>query len=200
MSIGRTVATGVVTGVLGLAITGAAASAAFTPTPPTAVVAAVESGAETVAVAEKEGPKQPLKAILDRLVANGTITQAQEEAILKAVKDAAGEHRDRDNAAIVKRVLADLMRLSIQYIDLPKEAVMGQLKAGKTLGEVADQRPGKSRDGLIAYDVAQVSAQLDKLVADGKITQEKADQIKASLPERVTKFVDHRFDPKTRDK
>lgn len=185
--------TGAVTGVLTLAVTGAAAFAAFQPGTDTATMAASDTGAPAGLQAEVERPKTGIKDVLDKLVQNGTITQAQEDAILQALKDAAAA---REGAALVKRVLADLMKLSVDYIGLPKEAVAGQLKAGKSLGEIADQRPGKSRQGLIDHLVAQVSAQLDKLVADGKITQERADQAKADLVEHVTKFVDHKVERK----
>jgi ribosomal protein S20 len=189
-------ATTAVTGVLSLAVTGAAAFASIQPTDATSLFAGTDTGA-TARLSAEDKPKDGTKAVLDRFVANGTITQAQEDAILKAFREAAEQRKkdaagDREAAAALKRVLADLMRLSIEYIDLPKEAVAGQLKAGKSLGEIADQRPGKSRQGLIEYDVQKVTAQLDKLVADGKITKERADRGKAHLTEQVAKFVDHK--------
>jgi hypothetical protein len=88
------------------------------------------------------------------------------------------------------------MKLSVDYIGLPKEAVSAQLKAGKSLGEIANTQPGKSREGLITYLVAQVSAQLDQAVAEGKITKERADEAKKGLVEHVTRFVDHKYERK----
>lgn len=195
-------ATAAVTGVLSLAVTGAAALAAFQPGTATAIVAATETGATTNIHAEREKPKKDgIKEILDRLVQNGTITQAQAEAILKAFKEA-GERkdkesdRDREGAAFLKRLLGGMLHPATEYIGLPKEAVGGQLKAGKSLGEIADTRPGKSRDGLISYVVAALSTQLDKAVAEGKISKERADEAKSHLTERVTKFVDHKRERK----
>lgn len=189
-------ATAAVAGVLSLSVTGAAAFAAFQPTATAAIVAATDTGATAVAAAEKDRPKDGIKTILDRLVASGTITQAQEDAILKALKDAAGQHKDRRGAELLKRALGELMEVSVSYIGLPKEAVMGQLKAGKSLGEIANTQPGKSREGLISYDVAQVTAQIDKALAEGKITREQAERLKADLAPHVTKFVDHTFERK----
>lgn len=205
--------TGIVAGVLSVAVMGAVAFAAVQPPSASALVASIETGAVTAAHAEKGG--DALQAVLARLVTNGTITQAQADAVLSAVKTAADEARekakekakerkdkakerdgDREGAALVKRVFAGMMRLAVEYIGLPEEAVQGQLKAGKSLGEIADTQPGKSREGLIAHIVAGLTAQLDKLVAEGKITAERANEAKSHLREHVTRFVDHKYERK----
>ncbi len=184
--------------VLGLAVTGAAALAAFQPPTETALVSATDTGVATSLQADRDGGA--LKAILEKLVQKGTITQAQADAILAAVREAAPKKKDRDGdreaAEIVKRAFANMMRLSVEYIGLPQQAVAGQLKAGKSLGEVADTQPGKSREGLIAYLERTITAALDKAVADGKITQARADEAKSHLTERVTRFVDHKYERK----
>jgi polyhydroxyalkanoate synthesis regulator phasin len=202
-------ATAAVTGVLTLAVTGAAAFAAFQPAETTTLTAAIDSGSQASVQADREGKDKDkdkdknkdkgdgLKAVLDRLVANGTITQAQEEAILKAFKDAAGH---REDGTIVKRILGDLMKLSADYLGIDREALGRQLKDGKSLGEIASATSGKSKEGLITYLVAQVSAQLDQAVAEGKITKERADEAKKGLVEHVTKFVDHKYERKPQPK
>lgn len=192
-------ATAAVAGVLSLAMTGAAALAAFQPPAETATIAATDTGVAVSTHAEKDG--DGLRAVLGRLVQNGTITQAQAEAILKALADAAGEKkkdRDGDRAAgeVLKRVLGNMLKLSVEYIGLPHEAVGAQVKAGKSLAEIAGTQPGKSREGLIAFLVEKLTAQLDAAVAEGKITKERADEVKAHLTERVTKFVDHKYERK----
>ncbi len=192
-------ATAALAGVLSLAVTGAAAFAAFQPVAPTTSIAATDTGA-TASLSAEDRPKDGTKTILDKLVANGTITQAQEDAILKAFKDATEQHKekrgDAEGAVLLKRLLADLMKLSVSYIGLPRDAVSAQLRAGKSLGEIADTQPGKSRQGLIDSDVAKVSAQIDALVAAGKVTKERADEFKSHLTEHVTKLVDHKYDRK----
>jgi polyhydroxyalkanoate synthesis regulator phasin len=202
-------ATAAVTGVLSLAMTGAAAFAAVPSAEPATLTAAIDTAPQTTAQADREGKDKnkdkdrgdALKAVLDRLVANGTITPAQEEAILKAFKEAAGH---REDAGIAKRILGDLMKLSTEYLGIDREELARQLKAGKSLGEIANATTGKSKEGLITYLVAQVSAQLDQAVAEGKITKERADEAKKGLVEHVTKFVDHKYErkpqPPKRDK
>ena len=194
MFITTKLATAAVTGVLSLAVTSAAAFAAFQPDTRPMLTSAVE-GASTTVQAEREGNgkgKDRIKEVLDKLVAKGVITQAQEDAIVAAFKEAAG---DRDEHGL-KLALGDLMKISADYLGLTKDDLMAQMKAGKSLGEIANATAGKSREGLITFDTAHVIAQLDKAVADGKITQERADEMKTHLLEHVTKFVDHKFEHK----
>jgi len=184
-------AAAVVAGVLSLAVTGAAAFAAFQPDTRPILTSGTDEGSAT-AQAEREGAKDKIKDVLDKLVTEGVITQAQEDTIVAAFKEAAG---DRDEHGL-KLALGDLMKLSADYLGLTKDDLKAQLKAGKSLGEIADATTGKSREGLITFDMAQVSAQLDKAVADGTITKERADEMKAHLLEHVIKFVDHKFEHK----
>lgn len=176
-------------GTLGVAITGAAALAAVEPSATTATSAAVTGPEAGSLQAEKGKPADKIKKVLDGLVAKGTITQAQEDAILSAFKDAAEDHREKAKA---HRVEMDLLKVSADFIGLPKDQLRAQLKAGKSLAQIATDA-GKTRDALIANDVGVLSAQIDKRLADGKITRDEADKLKAHLTERVTKFVDHTF-------
>ncbi len=153
---------------------------------PTSVVADTTGATQT----DKEGARDRVKDILDKLVKNGTITEAQEDAILKAFKDAAGE-RKHDKA-----IFGDLFKLSSEYLGIPEGQLKKQLVDGKSLGDVANATSGKSRDGLITFLVQHVTAQIDKAVADGKLTKEQAEKLKSHLTEHVTKFVDHKFDRK----
>src|SRR4029077_14636364 len=95
----------IVTGILGLGLLGGAAFAAFAPAPADtfSLVPGLE-GAPTAAAAPKPGDNR-FKAILDALVTKGVITQAQEDAILAAAKDAQGD-KGRDD--FLRRVFASL--------------------------------------------------------------------------------------------
>ena len=186
------IAASVIAGTLGLAVTGAAALAAFQAPEPTSAASVVAPIAGTTAVDKDGGLGGKIKAILDRLVANGTITQTQEDAIIKALR----EDGDHNSGAELKRVLGDLMKLSMDYLGLPPGQVKQMLADGKSLGDIANATPGHSRDGLIRYLVDQVTAQVQKALAEGKITKQQAERIKSHLTEHVTKFVDHKYERK----
>lgn len=185
-------ATAAVAGVLSLAVSGAAALAAFQPSEPTPAAAAVDTGS-TVAQQDRDGPHNRVKRVLDKLVENGTITQAQADAIVKALT---GAHRDGDGDRdgghkVIATVLRDLMKASADYLGLPPGQLKRQLASGTSLGQIADTTSGKSRQGLVAALTTDATAKVDKLQADGKITADQAAKITAELPERITKFVDH---------
>src|ERR1700687_6489367 len=84
-----------------------------------------------------------LRSALDAVVAKGVITQAQEEAIIAAVQ---AEHKDHPK---IKEFVGDVFKASVDYLGLPADQVKKDLRAGKSLGEIANATPGTSRDGLL---------------------------------------------------
>ena len=184
--IGRRTAVIAVTTVFGLSMLGSAAFAALAPaaTNDTVSVLAPEPGANTLTEAPR-GNK--LKDVLDALVSKGVITQQQEDAILAALKD---KSHDRDREELLRRIFAGLFQQSATYLGVQPADLKAKLP-GTSLGAIANATAGKSRDGLVTTLVNAVNDAIAKAVADGKITQEQADKAKASVPERVAKFVDH---------
>lgn len=194
MFLGTKIATGALAGVLTLSLTGAAALAAFQPAEPTPS-AAVRGSEAQVSGADREkngGLVQALEAILGRLVANGTITAEQKAEILAAVRSE-GEGR-QDGAGHLKRILGRFMALSVEYLGLERGEIKAALRAGTSLGALADETEGKSRDEMIVFITVEVGALIDQAVADEKLTAERAEAAKDGLAERVTKFVDHVFE------
>lgn len=192
--IGRRTAVIAVTTIFGLSVLGSAAFAALAPaaTNDTLSLVAPQPGATTVAEAPR-GDK--LKDVLDALVTKGVITQQQEDAILAALKD---KSHDRDREELLKRIFAGLFQQSATYLGVQPADLKAKLP-GTSLGAIANATAGKSRDGLVTTLVNAVNDAIAKAVADGKITQEQADKAKASVPERVAKFVDHTWPtPKAR--
>lgn len=179
------------TAILGTGLLGGAAFAAFTPTNDVAWSIDPANGAVTMS----EAPKGTdlLKTVLDSLVAKNVITQAQEDAIITALKDARTANSD-----VLKKVVAGLLNESATYLGFNQQELRARLP-GNSLGALADKTNGKSRDGLIQDLTQYANTAIDKAVADGKITQDQAAQLKANMPARITKFVDHVW-PKTAPK
>lgn len=187
------IVTGAVAGVLTLAMTGASALAAFQPAETLASVAVHVADTDTSAAerGKNTGHVRALEAILGRLVKNGTITAEQKTAILEEAAAGVTE----DGARHLKRIWGSLMGFSIEYLGLTKTEVHTALRAGTSLGALADAAADKSRDGLIGAVATGVTGLIDEAVADGKITEERAAAAEAELLERVTKFVDHVYQP-----
>src|SRR5207244_6498501 len=127
---------------------------------------------------------------LDALVAKNVITQAQEDAIIAALTAA------RDVHPRLREFVGDVFKESVDYIGLPAEAVKAQLQAGKSLGQIADQRPGESRDGLVADLEAKADARIKAAVDAGKLTADQAAQLKTKVDAAIVKIVDHTGTPK----
>lgn len=174
--------------IFGIGLLGGAAVAAFAPVS----VAGVDEG--NPASAELKGPKpgspDRFKAVLDALVAKGVITQAQEDAILAALKDAAGTDKDRGD--VLHRILGNLFEQSATYLGTTPAALKEKLP-GTSLAAIANATPGKSRDGLLAALTAASTTAIDKALAEKKITQEQADKAKAGLAKHLSEFVDHTY-------
>ncbi len=175
-------------GILGAGLLGGVAFAAIPAGTGTNVTAAPDV---TTANASEEKSRAKLKAVLDALVAKNVISQAQEDAIIAALSDVAQADHPK-----LRQFVGDVLKESVSYIGLPAEAVKQQLHAGKSLGEIADQQPGKSRDGLVADLGAKAKERIDAAVAAGTITQAQADQLLPKVDAAIVKIVDHKGAPR----
>ncbi|MBC9785171.1 DUF2680 domain-containing protein [Heliobacterium chlorum] len=77
---------------------------------------------------------------------------------------------------------------------MDKDALKTELQSGKTMLEIA-QAKGISKDDLIAKMVTDAENRIDKAVKDGKVTSDKATQMKANLKDRITAAVERKADP-----
>jgi hypothetical protein len=174
-------------GFLGAGLLGGVAFAAVPTSTATVAMNALDT---TTASATDEKARAKLKALLDALVAKNVITQAQEDAIITALTAGQTDHPK------IRAFVGDVLRESVHYIGLPAEAVKNQVKAGKSLGEIADQRPGKSRDGLIKDLDDAAAARIQAAVTAGRLTQAQADQLTPKVDDAIVKIVDHMGAPK----
>jgi hypothetical protein len=185
MSMSRTkkLLLGVAAGALGVAVLGGAALGAFAPSGPQAAD-------------EPPRPGNLITRVLDGLVGSGTITEAQKQAILTAFSDAkqraAEQTGGRRPGAVLKAVHAGLMRSAVDYLGLSKEQVRTELRAGKSLGEIAAQTSGKDRAGLVAALTAAATAKIDAAQTAGNITAEQATRARTNLDQTITRFVDRK--------
>lgn len=130
-----------------------------------------------------------IAAILSALVTNGTITQAQADAIKAAhIAAAAARGNNRpekgmrpDNA---KRTAIE--ELVSKTIGIETATIRTRIAAGESLGVIA----GAKRTELISVLVADHAKRIDDAVTAGKITAAQAATLKAGLSAHVTAKVD----------
>lgn len=177
-------------GMLGAGVLGGVAAASTAPQGTSSL--ALSAGAVDQAAAKDRGDRAGgLKKILDALVVKGTITQAQEDAILAAIGAAHPTGKDRAGVRDHSGFRGG-PKAADQYLGLTGAQVRDELKAGKSLGDIANATSGKSRDGLVAALTADANARIDARVSAGKLTADQATDAKAKAAAAIAKLVDHK--------
>jgi hypothetical protein len=169
-------------GVLGMGLLG---GVAFAMTPASAGAATAMAPDSRIASAAQDQRAGKLKAALDALVAKGVITQAQEDAIIDALK---GDHKDHPR---LKEFVGDVFKSSVDYLGLPADQVKKDLRSGKSLGEIASATPGRSRDGLLKFLDDAAGKRIAAAIDAGKITKDQAEQLRTKVDEAIVRIVDH---------
>jgi hypothetical protein len=139
-------------------------------------------------MAKGGGHAADLAATLSALVAKGTITQAQADAITAAATAAETAKRaahDADHAARDADRVA-LEALISKTIGVDSATVRTRLAAGESLGAIA----GAKKAELITVLVADHTKRIDAAVTAGKLTAAEATTLKAGLTAHVTAEVD----------
>jgi polyhydroxyalkanoate synthesis regulator phasin len=116
------------------------------------------------------------------LVSNGTLTQAQVDAISQAMQDARGAGKAAFEAAKAERIKVITDALGIDAATLETKR-----KAGQSLADIA----GDKKDALIAALVAYESKKIDAAVASGKLSAERATALKSKLTAGITAMVNN---------
>lgn len=127
-----------------------------------------------------DGPRDGgagVAAVLAELVKAGTITQAQSDAISKALVNAPAAAKAAAEAqkAAHEKLIADTVGLAWADIET-------RLKAGETLAAIA----GAKKDALIAALVKEATDRITADVAAGRLNEAQATQLKTGLTERIT--------------
>ena len=127
-----------------------------------------------------KGPRADVAAILAGLVSKGTITQAQSDAIVKALDDAhaamgPGKGIDRPDQAATLTLIS-------KTIGVDEATIKSRLAAGESLAAIA----GAKKDALIAALVADENKRIDAAVTAGKLTADQATKLKANVTAHVT--------------
>jgi hypothetical protein len=139
--------------------------------------------------------KAALTARVDAAVAAGKLTPEQAAKLKQRIADGKGlgigarkAFAQRQKAFRARIAKARAHTPVADYLGLTREQLRTELANGKSLAQVA-QAKGKSVDGLVTAMVAPAKAALAKAVANGRLTQARADAILARLTEGAKKVV-----------
>jgi hypothetical protein len=143
------------------------------------------SGAGSEPGAERPAPGQWVEDALQGLVDDGTITEAQSSAVADALAAARpkggpmGRFRHGHGPGL---------EVAATAIGIEVDALRSALQDGQTIAEVAAANDVDVQNVIDAI-AADMKEHLDEAVDNGRLTQERADEMKANAEERATALV-----------
>ncbi len=139
--------------------------------------------ASTISSIAKADRGAELNALLATLVAKGTITQAQADAIIAARTAAEAA---RDALRPIKGDRDAKLTLIASTLGTDTKTVLTRIQAGESLATIA----GAKKDALISALVADETKRIDAAVTAGALTAAQATALKANLVAHVTAEVE----------
>jgi hypothetical protein len=154
----------------------------------TAAVAAISplgiAGAQTSTPAPASADAaRPLDTILSGLVADGTLTQPQADAVKARIKDYRADHHP------VRAARKDSIAVAAATIGVDPKDLVTARRAGQSIADVAAAH-NVGEQTVIDAVVTDLSQKIDQAVTNGTIKAERAAAIKARLPEKVKQLVE----------
>jgi hypothetical protein len=131
------------------------------------------------------------KSRLDQAVAAGKITNQREQLILSRLPARLDKLVNASHPGALIRVAlvrSGLIKVSAVYLGLTPQSLRSELRAGKTLAQVATAQ-GKTATGLEQSIETAVKTRLDKAVANGRVTSQREQLILSRLPARLDRLV-----------
>ncbi|WNQ09449.1 hypothetical protein MJA45_17650 [Paenibacillus aurantius] len=87
----------------------------------------------------------------------------------------------------------NVLQETSDLLGIDTSALMTELKAGKTLAQVAQEKAGLTQEAFLEKLTAAETKSIDDAVAAGKLTQAQADEQKAGLTEHLTQEITGTF-------
>lgn len=131
-----------------------------------------------------------LTARINEAVANGKLTQERADQLIERLGTAvewvfSGEVR----GSLAERLAqVAVLQMAADQTGLTRAELMAELRAGNSLADVLTVN-GVDVNAFIDEAVTKLDTQLDKLVENGRIDQERADELLANFRERLTERI-----------
>jgi uncharacterized protein YidB (DUF937 family) len=129
-----------------------------------------------------------LDKALGELVTNGTLTQAQADAVkTKVGEDAWGGAKACAGLALLRQ--AGVGPALQKLLGMNAQQIRADFKSGKSLTEIAASK-SVDRQTLVTTIETAINTEIDKLVTNGKMSATQAATIKTNVAAKVEKAVD----------
>ena len=126
--------------------------------------------------------------LLDEAVAEGRITEEQAAEIRERIESGEGPFFGKPHPrphCRGERVVGEVA----EFLGVSEADVLAGLQSGQTLAQIAEAN-GKTRDELKSFLLSEVEEKVTAAVENGRITQERADEILANSSERIDALID----------
>jgi hypothetical protein len=149
------------------------------------------TGTGTGTAQGRPDPSSRIAEVLQPLVVNGTLTQAQLDTVVQTLVDnmprgGRGDHGDRGGRGERGKHL----EAAATALGMTADELRAELQAGTTIAQVAADQGVDVQDVIDAL-VAGAKAHLDEEVASGEHTQAEADAKLAEITARITDRVNN---------
>jgi len=183
----RTTAIGVTVGLLGggaigllMAVPSLTSAADDTPPVAAPVVALQDDGVDLPA-GERPEPGVRLRELLQQLVDDGTIDDAQADAVTELLMENRPDHprpgRHHRGPARDGEVTAELLGIDV-------ETLRDELRSGNSIADIAEAN-GVDPQTVIDALVDEAQGHVDLMVEDGRLTADEAATMKERIAERI---------------
>jgi hypothetical protein len=136
-----------------------------------------------------------LAARIDAAVKAGKLTPEQGAKLKERIANAKGlgigarrAFTQKHKALVARIVRVNRLHLAAKYLGMTPKEIRTARQDGQSLAQIATSK-GKSVDGLVAAIVAPAKARAAKAVSNGRLTQQRADELIARLTERAQALV-----------
>ncbi len=147
-----------------------------------------DTGAATDA--GRPDPSERLSSVIAPLVEDGTITQAQADAVITALVEAGPGDGDRGGHGRAASVAAPALDAAATALGITADELRTAVEGGQTIAQVAESK-GVDVQAVVDAMVAEMATHLDEEVAAGDHTQAEADQQLADATSRITDMVNN---------
>ena len=144
------------------------------------------SSSTATAPADRPDPSVRLNETLKPLVDAGTITQAQADAVIAALKAEMPQRGERGRGGKGGAGI----EIAAQALGMTADELHTALKGGQTLAQVAESK-GVNVQVIVDALVASATNHINQKVASGEITQAQSDEKLANVTDRVTERVNN---------
>jgi polyhydroxyalkanoate synthesis regulator phasin len=137
--------------------------------------------------AGRQKPGERVKGVLDGLVANGTISQDQEDKIIAALQAAKPAGGPGLRGPGIKGLIGKGVDTAAGALGITADELKADLKGGKSIADVAAEKKVPLDTVTKALTDAATKA-VDDAVASGKLSKDQADKIKANLSATIERL------------